>query len=68
MIIQLTASAVRARAQRAGVVKALFIRTGRSAERAELEYVAPSECSVLIGSLGQGVKTFVDSLPRRKQS
>ena len=62
MIIQLTASAVRARAKRAGFDKTLIIRTGRPAENRELEYVAEGECSVRIAVMTPGVEEFMNSL------
>ena len=64
MIIQLTASAVRSRAKRAGFEKAIYIRTGRRACAAELEYVDSTECSVRIAVMKPGVDEFLDELSK----
>ena len=62
MIINLTASAVRRRAKRAGLLSAITIRTGLAAARVEAEYVDDSQCSVRIAVQTPGVQEFLDSL------
>lgn len=67
MIINLTASAVRSRAKRAGVLRYITIRAGMSANRAESEYVHASDCSVRIAVENRDVHTFMDSLPSERR-
>lgn len=60
MIINKPAPTVRSAAKRAGYLDAITIRTGRAAERAEVEYVSDDQCSVRIAVQKPGVERFLD--------
>lgn len=62
MIVNLSASAVRSRAKKSGMLDAINIRTGRAAARAELDYVEDWQCSVRIWRQKPGVEQFLASL------
>ena len=65
MIISMSASAVRSRAKRAGVIDGITIHTGRAADRAELKCVHDDECSVRLALCGTHYEEFLASLPER---
>lgn len=62
MIIEKPASTVRAKAKRDGYLHAIVTRTGRSAARAELDYVPENHCSVRIAVAAPGVEDWLSQL------
>jgi len=64
MIINLTASAARARAKRAGFEKAVTIRSGKPAARVEAEFVYRDQCSIRIAVQQRGVTEWLATLAK----
>ena len=62
MIYNLTPSAARSRAKRAGVLHLLTIRQGRAAERAELSYVHADQCSIRLAVENPHAREFLASI------